>query len=75
MHVSGISDVTEGYQAAIKIVAAESHEVVPGTSVLQEKANAFSENLRADQTLAVGKIQDGLQFLSYVVLSTSMNTA
>ncbi|GFS41169.1 2-oxoglutarate (2OG) and Fe(II)-dependent oxygenase superfamily protein [Actinidia rufa] len=37
-----------------------------------EKANAFSENLRSDQTTATGKIQDGLQYLSYVVLSISM---
>lgn len=74
MHLSGISDVTEAYQAAIKDVTAESLTVVPQSSV-QEKAIAFSEHLRADQTTAISKIQDGVQFLAHVVLSTSMNSA
>ncbi|CAL0318609.1 unnamed protein product [Lupinus luteus] len=72
--ITGISDVTEAYQAAIKGVSAESHTIVPPTSV-QEKASAFSENLSADQTTAIHKIQDGVQFLAYVLLSTSMNAA
>ncbi|XP_027360886.1 uncharacterized protein LOC113869007 [Abrus precatorius] len=72
--ITGISDVTEAYQAAIKAVTAESHRAVPRTSV-QEKASAFSEHLRADQTTAICKIQDGMQFLAYVLLSTSMNVA
>ncbi|RDX85310.1 hypothetical protein CR513_33520 [Mucuna pruriens] len=50
--ITGISDVTEAYQAAIKSVTAESHSVVPQTSSVQEKASSFSENLRADQTTA-----------------------
>lgn len=74
VHLLGISDVTEAYQAAIKGVTADSHTVVPQTSV-QEKASAFSEHLRDDQTTAISKIQDGMQFLAYVVLSTSMNAA
>lgn len=72
--VTGISDVTEAYQASIKGVTAESPTAVPKTSV-QEKASAFSEHLRADQTTAISKIQDGVQFLAHVVLSTSMNAA
>ncbi|KAI4298417.1 hypothetical protein L6164_031980 [Bauhinia variegata] len=67
--IAGISDVTEAYQSAIKGVSAKSQEVLPQTSV-QEKAKALSEHLRADQTTAVSKIQDGLQCLSHVVLST-----
>ena len=74
MHWSGISDVTEAYLAAIKGATAESHEVIPQTSI-QEKANAFSEHLRADRTTAVCKIQDGLQYLSYVIVSTSIPSA
>jgi len=74
MHLSGISDVAEAYQAAIKAVTTESQSVVPHASV-QEKANAFSENLRADQTTAVCKIQEGMQFLAHVLISTSMNAA
>lgn len=71
--ITGISDVTEAYQAAIK-AAAESHSVVPQTTV-QEKASAFSEHLRADQATAICKIQDGVQFLAHVLISTSMNAA
>ncbi|KAI4295608.1 hypothetical protein L6164_035634 [Bauhinia variegata] len=67
--ITGISDVTEAYEAAIKGVSAKSQEALPQKSV-QEKAKTFSEHLRADQTTAVGKIQDGLQFLSHVVIST-----
>ncbi|KAF5444001.1 hypothetical protein F2P56_036509 [Juglans regia] len=69
--ITGISDVAEAYAAAIKGATAESHDVLPQTSI-QEKANAFSEHLRADQTTAVCKIQDGLEYLSHVVLSTSV---
>ncbi|KAL5070896.1 hypothetical protein RYX36_021783 [Vicia faba] len=72
--ITGISDVSEAYQAAIKGATAESPSDVPKTSV-QEKANSFSEHLRADQTTAISKIQDGVQFLAHVVLSTSMNAA
>ncbi|KAJ0009865.1 hypothetical protein Pint_34494 [Pistacia integerrima] len=71
--ITGISDVAEAYQSAMKSATANSPEVAQ-TSV-QEKANAFSENLRADYTTAVAKIQDGLQYLSYVVLSTSSPAA
>ncbi|KAF3435679.1 hypothetical protein FNV43_RR22770 [Rhamnella rubrinervis] len=71
--ITGISDVAEAYLAAIKGASAESHEV-PKTSI-QDKANAFSEHLLDDQTTAVGKIHDGLQYLSYVVVSTSMPAA
>ena len=74
MYLSGISDVTEAYQAAIKAVTSESLSVVTQKSV-QEKASAFSEHLRAEQTTAVCKIQDGMQFLAHVLISTSMNAA
>ncbi|KAK9286813.1 hypothetical protein L1049_015218 [Liquidambar formosana] len=69
--ITGISDVAEAYLAAIKGATADSHEALPQTSI-QEKANAVSKHLQADQITAVGKIQDGLQYLSFVVLSTSM---
>ena len=76
MHFSGISDVNEAYQAAIKAVTvtAESNTALPQKSI-QQKATAFSEHLQADQTTAISKIQDGLQFLAHVVISTSMNAA
>ncbi|CAI9104399.1 OLC1v1003061C1 [Oldenlandia corymbosa var. corymbosa] len=71
--ITGISDVAEAYLAAIKGASSDSHEV-PQNSI-QEKASSFSENLRADHSTALGKIQDGLQHLSYLVLSTSMPAA
>jgi hypothetical protein len=73
-YFSGISDVAEAYIAAIKGASAESQEVLPQTSI-QEKANSLSEHLRDDQTTALSKIQDGLHFLSYVVVSTSVPAA
>lgn len=72
--ITGMSDVAEAYIAAIKGASAESQEVLPQTSI-QEKANSLSEHLRDDQTTALSKIQDGLHFLSYVVVSTSVPAA
>ncbi|RXH88155.1 hypothetical protein DVH24_042226 [Malus domestica] len=72
--VTGISDVAEAYLAAIKGASEDSHEVLPHTSI-QEKASSFSKHLRDDQTTALSKIQDGLHYLSYVVISTSMPAA
>ncbi|TYH94233.1 hypothetical protein ES332_A12G027200v1 [Gossypium tomentosum] len=72
--ITGISDVAGAYLAAIKSVNADSHEALTKASI-QEKANSFSEHLRSDQNIAVSKIQDGLQNLSYVVLSNSMPAA
>lgn len=74
MTCSGISDVAEAYLAAIRSAAAESKEVLAAKSV-QEKATTFTEHLRADHSTAVGKMQDGLQYLTYLVLSTSMPAA
>ncbi|KAI3446043.1 hypothetical protein Pfo_002708 [Paulownia fortunei] len=71
--ITGISDVAEAYLAAIKSAAADS-QVLPQKSV-QEKASAFTEHLCADHSTAVGKMQDGLQYLTYLVLSTSMPAA
>ncbi|GAY58249.1 hypothetical protein CUMW_185610 [Citrus unshiu] len=70
----GVADVAEAYQAAMKAVTATSLDASPQTLV-QEKVKAFSEHLRSDQTTAVGNIQDGLQYLTYLVLSTSMPSA
>ncbi|XP_021287285.1 uncharacterized protein LOC110418786 [Herrania umbratica] len=72
--ITGISDVAEAYLAAIKSATVDSHEALPQASI-QEKANAFSEHLHGDQTTAASKIKDGLQYLTYVVLSTTMPAA
>ncbi|KAI5403707.1 hypothetical protein KIW84_051030 [Lathyrus oleraceus] len=58
--ITGISDVSEAYQAAIKGVTAESPTDAP--KAVKEKANSFSEHLRADQTITISKIKDGVQF-------------
>ncbi|KAK1417475.1 hypothetical protein QVD17_26603 [Tagetes erecta] len=69
--VTGISDVAEAYAAAIKSATAASPEIVPEKSIL-DKVNSFSEDLHVNRTTAAGKIQDGLHFLAYLILSTSM---
>ncbi|EOA30360.1 hypothetical protein CARUB_v10013481mg [Capsella rubella] len=75
--ITGISDVSETYSAAIKGVtaAADSKDELLNTSTMQEKASTFNDSLRSDQTTAITKIQEGLQYLSYVVISTSMPSA
>ncbi|CAN4112288.1 unnamed protein product [Withania somnifera] len=71
--ITGISEVAEAYLAAVRSVSADSPEV-PGKSI-QEKANTYVENLRAAHSTAVGKIQDGLQYLPYVIIASSMPAA
>ena len=66
--------MAEVYLAAIKGAGSDSPELHP-KNLIQEKANLFSENLRANYSTALGKVQDGLQYLSYLVLSTSIPTA
>lgn len=66
--------MAEAYVAAMKSATADSHDNLPKTPI-KEKANTFSQLIRTDQTTAVSKIQDGLQYLSYVVISTSMPSA
>ncbi|KAG7579280.1 hypothetical protein ISN45_Aa03g034380 [Arabidopsis thaliana x Arabidopsis arenosa] len=74
--ITGISDVSETYSAAIKgVAAADSKDDLLKTSTMQEKASIFNDSLRSDQTTAITKIQEGLQYLSYVVISTSMPSA
>ncbi|KAK9164348.1 hypothetical protein Syun_005250 [Stephania yunnanensis] len=72
--ITGISDVVGAYEAAMKDATSDAHNGLPPSSV-QEKSKATSTNLHADLTTAKDKIQDGLQYLAYVVLSTSMPTA
>ncbi|KAK4377257.1 hypothetical protein RND71_003553 [Anisodus tanguticus] len=70
--VTGISDVAEAYLAAIKGASSGSQD---SQKSIQEKANVYSGNLRADHNTATDKIQDGIQYLSYLVVSTSMPAA
>lgn len=69
----GTSDIVEAFLATIQSVSSDKQDGVPG-SVVQEKANAITDHLRADGASAVEKIQDAVQFLAYVLLSTSMPT-
>ncbi|EMS48632.1 hypothetical protein TRIUR3_14847 [Triticum urartu] len=68
---TGISDVAEAYAAAIQNALADKQGDVPHQSV-QEKAKDISSHLKSDQTSAVSKLQDALQYLAYVVVCTSM---
>ncbi|XP_047332066.1 uncharacterized protein LOC124935692 [Impatiens glandulifera] len=67
--ITGITDVAETYLAASK-----GSEDLP-QKLIQDKANTYSENLQSDKTTAIAKIQDGLQYLSYVIVSTAMPAA
>ncbi|KAG1341775.1 hypothetical protein COCNU_05G000040 [Cocos nucifera] len=71
---TGISDIVEVYLAAIQSVSSDTHDSLPQQNKIQEKANAISDHLHADRVSALDKIRDALQYLAYVVLSTSMPT-
>ncbi|XP_020242927.1 uncharacterized protein LOC109821145, partial [Asparagus officinalis] len=70
--VTGISEIIEAYEAAIQTASdsADGHQ----ENNIKGKATMISNNLRADQSTALGKIQEALQYLAYVVISTSMPT-
>ncbi|KAG0495212.1 hypothetical protein HPP92_006206 [Vanilla planifolia] len=67
--LTGVSDIIEAYQASIR---SASSDALQQHNSVQEKANIISNLLKADRTTAMEKIQDALQFLPYVVLSTSL---
>ncbi|RWW81236.1 hypothetical protein BHE74_00010393 [Ensete ventricosum] len=71
--ITGISDVIEAYLTVIQSLSSDKQVGLPHTSV-QEKANVITNHFRAGQISAVEKIQDGVHYLTYVVLSTSMPT-
>lgn len=72
--ITGISDVAGAYLVAMK--ASGGAEGSPDSEKsIQEKASTFSEHLRADRMTAISKIQDGLQYLCLIVVSTSMPPA
>ncbi|CAA6657764.1 unnamed protein product [Spirodela intermedia] len=73
--ITGISDIIEACLAATKGAAADASDAADEPAAVQEKAQAVSELLRAGQSSALDKIQDALQYLAYVVLSTSMPAA
>ncbi|KAG5581588.1 hypothetical protein H5410_052215, partial [Solanum commersonii] len=70
--ITGISDVAEAYLVATKGASSGSQD---SQKSIQETANVYSGNLRADHSTAIDKIQDGIQYLSYVIVSTSMSAA
>ncbi|KAF3775427.1 hypothetical protein EJ110_NYTH47245, partial [Nymphaea thermarum] len=71
--VTGISDVLEAYVAAVKKASTDSGLLQDGP--IHEKTHAISDHLHTDKATAIDKIQDGLQYLAYIVISTSMTTA
>ncbi|CAN8257893.1 unnamed protein product [Cochlearia groenlandica] len=76
--ITGISDVYETYADAIKGAndgGDDTKDELLKTLTMEEKAKTFNDTLRSDQTVAITKINEGLQYLSYVVISTSMPSA
>ncbi|CAN6315335.1 unnamed protein product [Urochloa humidicola] len=69
---TGISDVAEAYVAAIQNALADKQDDLPNRKSVQEKAKSISNHLNSDQTSAVSKLQDALQYLAYVVVCASM---
>ncbi|RCV40998.1 hypothetical protein SETIT_9G100200v2 [Setaria italica] len=69
---TGISDVAEAYAAAIQNALADKQDDLPSQKSVQEKAKSISNHLNSDQTSAVSKLQDALQYLAYVVVCASM---
>ncbi|XP_062214656.1 uncharacterized protein LOC133915492 [Phragmites australis] len=69
---TGISDIAETYAAAIQNGLADKQDDLPNQKSVQEKAKSISNLLNSDQTSAVSKLQDALQYLAYVVVCTSM---
>jgi len=72
---TGISDVAEAYAAAIQNALADKQDDLPNQKSVQEKAKSISKHLNSDQTSAVSKLQDALQYLAYVIVCTSMPSA
>jgi hypothetical protein len=68
----GISDVAEAYAAAMQNALADKQDDLPNQKSLQEKVKSTSIHLNSDQTSAVSKLQDALQYLAYVVVCASM---
>lgn len=69
---TGISDVAEAYAAAMQSALADKQDDLPNQKSLQEKIKSISTHLNSDQTSAVSKLQDALQYLAYVVVCASM---
>ncbi|XP_052147822.1 uncharacterized protein LOC127766735 [Oryza glaberrima] len=69
---TGISDVAEAYMAAIQNALADKKDDLSNQNSVQEKAKYISNHLNTDQTSAVSKLQDALQYLAYVVVCSSM---
>ncbi|PAN45130.1 hypothetical protein PAHAL_9G095700 [Panicum hallii] len=72
---TGILDVAEAYAAAIQNALADKQDDLPNQKSVQEKAKSISNHLNSDQTSAVSKLQDALQYLAYVVVCASMPSA
>lgn len=70
--LTGITDVMEAYNAAIKNA---NTEISDSKTSVPEKADMISNNLKEDHTTAIDKIQDGLQYLAFLVLSSSLPSA
>lgn len=64
--------MAEAYMAAIQNALADKKDDLSNQNSVQEKAKYISNHLNTDQTSAVSKLQDALQYLAYVVVCSSM---
>lgn len=78
--LTAVGDVTAAFQAAIKSeirIAKEGDEedirqgLQKGGSI-EDRAQALNSDIQEVASIAVEKVHDGLQLLTYVVLSTSL---
>lgn len=77
--VTAVGDVTAAFQAAIKseirIAKEEEEDVRQGLQkegAIEDRAQSLDSDLQEVASIAIEKVRDGLQFLCYVVLSTSL---
>ncbi|KAI3769834.1 hypothetical protein L6452_00948 [Arctium lappa] len=61
----------KAYVAGIK----GGSEIASPGKLIQDKVDLFSENLRVNQTTTTGRVKDGVYYLAYLVVSTSMHVA
>jgi aspartate 1-decarboxylase len=76
---AAVGDVTAAFQAALKneIHIAKEGEVdvrqgLQKGGSIEDRAQALNSDIQEVASIAVEKVHDGLQFLTYVVLSTSL---
>lgn len=75
---AAVGDVTAAFQAAIKSEAliakgeGDARQGLEKGDSIEDRAQALNSDIQEVASIAIEKVHDGLQFLTYVVLSTSL---